>query len=265
MKSNVEVVRDAAIGHHSAIAPVFEEFYKDLDADRFRNAFTYGREKVDRMLDEELKKLRPAARILDVGCGTGNYLVRLRDLGFEAKGVEPAAGMREAAARLDPTLDISDGIATSLPFPDASFDMVIAIEVLRYLHLADTRLALREFMRVLRPGGRVFITMVNRFALDGFYLHQSLRQRLKGRAFDETNPHCEFFTPGEVEEELRRAGASDVVTRGCLWGPLRIPYKLHNRLGRAVAQTMDRYDDAVCSLAIAKPFTGHLVGIGVRA
>jgi ubiquinone/menaquinone biosynthesis C-methylase UbiE len=259
-----DAVRDVAIDHHHDLAGVFEQHYRDMSADRFRTAFTYGRGKVDQLLDEQLKMLPPGAKVLDVGCGTGVYLARFRELGFEAHGVEPAPGMIEAARRLDPSLSIVQGVATKLPFEDGSFDLITAIEVLRYLHREDIQLALAEMMRVLRPGGRLFVTMVNRWALDGFYLHQRLRQRIKGRAFDRTNPHCEFTTPAELQADLRMAGADDVQTFGRLFAPMRIAYKIAEPVARKVARLIEPYDDALCSLPITTPFAGHLVGVGVR-
>ncbi len=260
-----DAVRGVAIDHHHDLAGVFEQHYRDMSADRFSTAFTYGRGKVDQLLDEQLKELSPGSRVLDVGCGTGNYLVRFRELGFEAQGVEPAPGMIEAARRLDPMLAIEQGVATELPFPDGSFDMVTAIEVLRYLHRDDVRRALAEMMRVLRPGGRVFVTMVNRWALDGFYVHQRLRQRLKGRDFDRTNPHCEFTTPAEVEADLLAAGAAEARTVGRLFAPMRLVYKLDESIGRKLARVVEPYDDALCSLPFTTSLAGHLVGIGIKA
>lgn len=263
-EASPEVVRRTAIDHHHDLAGVFERHYRDMSEDRFRTAFTYGRNKVDVLLDTELKKLPAGAKILDVGCGTGNYLVRFRELGFAPQGVEPAAGMIEAAKRLDPSLTITHGVATSLPFPDNSFDLVTSIEVLRYLHLQDIRVAFREMFRVLRPGGRIFVTMVNRYALDGFYVRQRVRQRFKGRDFDRENPHCEFFTPAELRAELRRAGGTDVETLGRLLGPLRIIYKVSESLAGKVARLIEPYDDAFCSIAATTPFAGHLVGLATR-
>ena len=58
--------------------------------------------------------------------------------------------MRKAAIEKNPGSTILDGVATKLPFPDGTFDLVICIEVLRYLHSADNRQALREMYRVLK-------------------------------------------------------------------------------------------------------------------
>jgi ubiquinone/menaquinone biosynthesis C-methylase UbiE len=98
-------------------------------------------------------------RTLDVGCGTGEYIRRANELGFTASGLEPADAMRAAAFNKNPGATIVSGVATELPFPDESFDLVICIEVLRYLDRSDIRQALRQIHRVLRPGGTMFLTM----------------------------------------------------------------------------------------------------------
>jgi len=166
--------RIAAVAHHDAEAERFKRWYGQMAQGRFANAFTYGRHKIDVLLDQSLKQLRPGARILDVGCGTGEYVHRANALGFRASGLEPAAAMRQAATVLNPDSTIVDGVATQLPFPADSFEFVICIEVLRYLHGSDIREAMREMHRVLTPGGKLFLTMVNKYALDGFVLHYHL-------------------------------------------------------------------------------------------
>ena len=175
-------IRASAIERHEADADRFVHWYDEMARSRFANAFAYGRAKIDRLLDECFKALHPGARILDVGCGTGEYIQRANELGFSASGVEPAEAMRKAAIEKNPGSTILNGVATELPFPDSTFDLVICIEVLRYLHSADNRQALREMYRVLKPGGTLFLTMVNRYALDGFYLNYHARKFLRPKA-----------------------------------------------------------------------------------
>src|SRR5262245_30105777 len=210
-------VRKLAIEHHHDEAKQFVDWYDEMARSRFANAFSYGRHKIDVLLDEVLKQQQPGARILDVGCGTGEYVRRANELGFAASGLEPADAMREAAIKKNPGASIVSGIATELPYPDESFDLVICIEVLRYLDLSDVRQALHELRRVLRPGGTLFLTMVNRYALDGFFLHYSLLRMLKPRSIE--RPHCEFVTPAELDSEIRSAGLSAAEYRGRMFGP----------------------------------------------
>ncbi|MFG6446462.1 class I SAM-dependent methyltransferase [Microbacterium sp. P07] len=95
----------------------------------------------------------PGTRVLDVGCGTGEFLRVLRDAGATPMGVDPAPHMR-AHAR-GGGFDVREGDAEHLPFPDASFDVVTAVNALQFAD--DTADALREFARVLIPGGRIAV------------------------------------------------------------------------------------------------------------
>jgi ubiquinone/menaquinone biosynthesis C-methylase UbiE len=257
--SRVDAVRQVAVDHHDQAVEVFERYYGDMSADRFANAFTYGRSKIDAMLDAELDRLAPGGRCLDVGCGTGVQLEHYRSRGFTVAGAEPAPAMREAAADRNPGADIRDAIATNLPFADASFEFVSAIEVLRYLHLHDIRRSLAEFQRVLVPGGTVFLTMVNRWALDGFYLLQRTRQLARRRRYDDAHPHCEFFTPASLRAELEAAGFVKPRIDGRLLAPVRLAYKLPGVAGPRVARAIERSDDRIHRSRRLAGVAGHLI------
>ena len=91
----------------------------------------------------------PGARVLDVGCGTGDFCRELTRHGIDAVGVDRAAGML-AAARVEAPLVRAD--AERLPFPDASFDGVVTGFTLR--NVVDLDAMLRDCARLLVPGGR---------------------------------------------------------------------------------------------------------------
>jgi SAM-dependent methyltransferase len=91
-------------------------------------------------------------RILDVGCGTGGNLKLLSQFG-DAEGVDISADA--LAFCRERGLKVKAGAAEDLPYEDATFDLVTALDVVE--HLDDDVAGLREMRRVLRPGGRVLI------------------------------------------------------------------------------------------------------------
>jgi SAM-dependent methyltransferase len=92
-------------------------------------------------------------RILDVGCGTGANLEMLARFG-RAEGVDISADAL-AFCRARGLQKVRQSAAESLPYDDASFDLVTALDVIE--HLDDDVAGLREMRRVLQPGGRLLI------------------------------------------------------------------------------------------------------------
>ena len=108
-------------------------------------------------------KPQPGWRVLDVGCGFGNNLVPFADLGCQCHGVEIHDEItvlaRDALATRGYKAEFRTGNNRTVPYPDQSFDLVLSINAIHYegdeaLVLA----ALREFRRVLRPGGLLFLS-----------------------------------------------------------------------------------------------------------
>lgn len=89
-------------------------------------------------------------RLLDVGAGFGFYSEVAVRLGFVYYGVDPVP-------RANHVLRMS---AEHLDFPDAYFDVVICVDVLE--HIRDAEAAVREMLRVLRPGGKIIVHVPNR-------------------------------------------------------------------------------------------------------
>ncbi len=111
------------------------------------------------------------ARILDIGCGVGTYVRKLREfsprvVGIDVDGARVKRGAPDAPGLLQ-------GASEALPFPDGAFDMVLLNEVIE--HVRDDRRTLEEAVRVVRPGGHVVIFAPNRwfpFETHGVYLGQ---------------------------------------------------------------------------------------------
>ncbi len=104
--------------------------------------------------------LQPGMKVLDVGIGTGlvaREAVRIVGDASLVTGLDPSLSMMNQAKL--PGVNLVEGYAESLPFPDASFDFLSMGYALR--HISDLSLAFREFQRVLKPGGKLCLLEIS--------------------------------------------------------------------------------------------------------
>jgi 2-polyprenyl-3-methyl-5-hydroxy-6-metoxy-1,4-benzoquinol methylase len=151
--------------------------------------------------DFPLKYLPYAARgrMLDVGCGSGELLVRMRALGWRAEGIDndPAA----VAVARGRALKVHAGSLRERNFPAAAFDAVVMSHVIEHVH--QPRELLAEVRRIVKPGGRVVIATPNA---------ASLGHRMMRAAWPFLDPprHLQIFTPPALEATVRAAGFDNV-------------------------------------------------------
>jgi SAM-dependent methyltransferase len=100
-------------------------------------------------------RMTPDARVLDLGCGRGGIMERLRVRAGFVAGLDPdESSLREHRA---PVLSLSCGLAEALPYGDDTFDLICSYWVLE--HLAGPQRVFLEVARALKPGGRfIFLT-----------------------------------------------------------------------------------------------------------
>jgi ubiquinone/menaquinone biosynthesis C-methylase UbiE len=158
--------------------------------------------------------LRGAERALDVGCGTGSLLgeIGARYPGAKLAGIDPVAPMLAVArTKLPAGVDLRTGWADGLPWPDASFDVVVSCNVFHYV--SNPAPALQEMSRVLAPGGRIVITDW----CDDYLACRlcSLYLRWTGAAFHK------IYSAGECKDLFADGGYSTRIERykiSWLWG-----------------------------------------------
>jgi ubiquinone/menaquinone biosynthesis C-methylase UbiE len=93
---------------------------------------------------------------LDAGCGTGRHAVRLAERGCTTVGIDLSDAMLREASAKAASAHFAGGDLRALPFPDATFDLVVSS--LAICHLPEPSSALRELARVLRPGGTLVVS-----------------------------------------------------------------------------------------------------------
>jgi 2-polyprenyl-3-methyl-5-hydroxy-6-metoxy-1,4-benzoquinol methylase len=148
-------------------------------------------------LDFKVMYLRanPSGRLLDIGCGDGELLERLRDLGWQVEGVDSdERAVRAARVR---GLEVHVGTLESQGYSGASFDAVTMSHVIEHLH--NPVGLVRECRRVLKPGGYLVIVTPNM---------NSLGYRLFGKAWRGLEPprHLQLFTPRLLRRLAAQAG-----------------------------------------------------------
>jgi ubiquinone/menaquinone biosynthesis C-methylase UbiE len=151
-------------------------------------------------------------RILDVGCGVGAFVRRLREFSEDVYGFDVDRENLRRGAEQVPNLILSVGEA--MPYPDGTFDVVLLHEVLE--HVTNDLATLREVRRVLRPGGRAVIFCPNRlypFETHGVFLGKRyvfgniplvnwLPDALRNRLV----PHARAYTRASLRRIYRKAG-----------------------------------------------------------
>lgn len=144
---------------------------RDLEKAALRGEPSYvwraGQERRLGMLAEAAGE-RMRGAVLENGCGVGMYVEHMAPFGGLIYGLEyDFERALEAGSR---STGILNAAGESLPFPDQSFDLILSHEVIE--HVRDDRLAVREMVRALRPGGRAVIFCPNRgypFETHGVY------------------------------------------------------------------------------------------------
>jgi SAM-dependent methyltransferase len=145
----------------------------------------------------------PGARVLDLGCRTGALTQHYVE-GNDVVGVDVDRTALERAHERIGIETVWADVEDALPFPDRSFDVVVAGELLE--HLSHPESAVREIARVLRPTGRLVGSVPNAFRL------KSRLRFLVGRHPETDATHLQLFTTGALRSLLERHFAAVHIT-----------------------------------------------------
>ena len=182
--------------------------------------------------DRDLTAPAPLAglRLLDIGCGGGLLSEPMARLGATVVGADaaprniPVAQLH--AAQMDLTIDYRHTTAEDLAAAGEQFDVVLNMEVVE--HVADPLVYLSACQRLLKPGGLMICSTLNRtaksFALAIVGAEWVMRWLPKG-----THEWQKFIAPDELYDLLRRAGLDPVDRKGMVFNPLAWSWHLSAR------------------------------------
>jgi 2-polyprenyl-6-hydroxyphenyl methylase/3-demethylubiquinone-9 3-methyltransferase len=185
-----------------------------------------------RWMERELKAPGNGKRLqrgLEAGCGDASFTGAFSGYFEETHAIDISlAQIEENKQRHERVLFQAHDLSQKLPFPDNHFDAIWCSEVLE--HLFDPLYAVREFHRVLRPGGKLLVTVPYHGGLKNLLIALFKWEH----HFDPEYPHIRFFTNKSLEKITRKAGFRDMEFRSCgMSRPLRDFFVPTNILMRA--------------------------------
>lgn len=161
-------------------------------------------------------------KILDVGCGLGEFLAICEKQGIETYGVDISSfALKKAKKRIKAKLAQLDASKQKLPFKNNFFDGVAIFDVLE--HLRSTRLILDEAYRVLKKGGFLFCTTPN---------NQGRMGKFMERFMPDDSTHINKKTPAGWTRELKLSGFADIKIEGVIFHGLPPAPALREKLKR---------------------------------
>ncbi len=184
--------------------------------------------------------LQRGQRVLDLGCGWAYGTHWARERGCETAGIDLGMDQLEWARRSLPDaakLGLTLANAKRLPFPDASFDRAVSVEMMEHVYRPDRPAVFSEISRVIKRGGRVAISTPNpdspietvkRLAVRWPWLRHALPSSCFPEATDDLAEYHPYhyhhpLTPAELRAGLEREGFEVQGTRSFLWVMKTLP------------------------------------------
>lgn len=243
-----EVQKKEAIQTQSDRADQFAESYETLKTEAYEDCFKYSRHRLHQILEKYLPQNGNGLRLLDAGCGTGHHLAQLRERGYEVAGVDASKEMLEHARLNNPDSVILEADVEEIPLPDASFDIILSIEVLR--HLPRSAKTIAEMSRLLKPGGFSLVTATPLLNLNAYALINKMAHSVK--ISDLAQHKQSFHTSARLRKEFTEAGFSSVEIHGVYIGPINWVARIFPKGLSAALKKWESIDEALADKSVLR-------------
>ena len=156
---------------------------------------------------------KPQGRLLDIGCGVGDFLCQVKKQNWEVVGIEPSDDAKNIAESRLGFRPLSPSESISLQ--SGSFDVITLWHVLE--HVDDLKFQTSEISRLLKPGGRLIIALPNYQSFDCQYFKE------KWAAWDVPR-HLNHFSPDTLRRMMVSVGFAPIDTKKLVWDAYYISF-----------------------------------------
>lgn len=222
---------------------IFDEFYKDYDSWYLTQTGCFV-DKVETAAALTLLTPKNDMRLLDIGCGTGNFSLKLARQGCRVTGIDIAQNMlaqaQAKAASAGLPIEFYKMDCARMGFADNSFDTVLSMAAFEFV--ADARQAYNEMKRVVKPGGIIVIGTIqqggawaNLYQSDACaataYAHACFKTKADLTALDPKNvegtAECLFLPPGLAETAYTLPAERESRNNGTTGGFVCVKYRVN--------------------------------------
>ena len=176
-------------------------------------------------------------RLLDIGCGVGDFLRVVKASGWEVAGIEPSAAAQAIAAKRLGFMPLPPSAASSLA--DASFDVITMWHVLE--HVDDLHEQFASLQRLLKPGGRLILALPNYQSYDAAYYKSTWA------AWDVPR-HLNHFNRDFLVSNLSDFGFEYIDTQRLKWDAFYISFLSEHYLGHSLPLVRGAYRGLVSNV-----------------
>lgn len=205
----------------SALRSLYSSTYREEDATRFPTPLESIIKVVREGRRRRVERFSARGRILDVGCGRGDFLLMMRERGWECCGLELDNRVSQKSKN---GVDLKSGSLSDVRFPDAYFEAVTFWHV--FEHVKDPQWTLRECARVLKPGGLLVLAVPNM---------RSLQSRAAGSGWFHLDPpfHLYHYSAENMKKLLEKSGFEVLRVRhfSFEYNPYGFIQSIYNKIG----------------------------------